>query len=167
MEGWFFLVAALLVASGARKLSDPAPTAGALRAARLPSSNLAVVALAIAEIGAGGAAVLAGSSVAAFAVAAVYLAFAVFVLFALRLKTPLASCGCFGRADTPPTWIHLNFNLVAAAGALTLATKGTLGLPMLLADQPMLGIPYATFLALGVFCLYLLLSEVPLLLRRR
>ena len=40
----------LLVASGISKLKDPAPTVGALRAAKLPSSQLGVRALGVLEI---------------------------------------------------------------------------------------------------------------------
>ena len=35
-----------------------------------------------------------------------YLAFTAFVITARLKGGVLASCGCFGKADTPPTWLH-------------------------------------------------------------
>lgn len=161
MEGWFFLVAALLVFSGFRKLADPSPTSGALRAAGLPSSRLAVIGLGAVEIGAGSVALLVPEPVWAGTVALVYAGFAGFVGLALSRRWPIASCGCFGKADTPPTWIHLAVNLGGVGGGLAFATIGGPSLPSLLSQQPLAGMAYVGFLVVGVYCLYLLLSELP------
>lgn len=166
MEGWFFLVAALLIWSGIRKLADPDPTSGALRAAALPSSRLAVFGLAVVEIVVGAMALVATNPVAAWAVGLVYAGFAGFVGLAMGRRLPIASCGCFGRADTPPTWLHLVINLAAVGGAMAVATGGGPSLPSVLAQQPMAGIAYLGFLGIGVYCLYLLLSELPRLTTR-
>ncbi len=48
---------------------------------------------------------------------AVYSAFAVFVIVALRRGLSIQSCGCFGRVDTPPSVAHIAVNLVAATTA--------------------------------------------------
>ena len=166
MEGWFFLVAALLVWSGVRKLADPDPTSGALRAAGLPSSKVTVIGLGAIEIVVGAMALLATHPLAAWAVGLVYAGFAGFVALALSRRLPIASCGCFGRADTPPTWVHLAINLAAVGGAMAIATGGGPSLPSVLAQQPMAGIAYLGFLSIGVYCLYLLLSELPRLTTR-
>ncbi|HJQ95817.1 MAG TPA: MauE/DoxX family redox-associated membrane protein [Acidimicrobiia bacterium] len=166
MEGWFFLVAALLVWSGIRKLADPDPTSGALRAAALPSSRLAVFGLGAVEIVVGATAMLAANPLAAWALGLVYAGFAGFIALAMNRRLPIASCGCFGKTDTPPTWIHLAINLAAVAGALAVATGRGPSLPSLLAQQPMAGIAYLGFLGIGVYCLYLLLSELPRLTTR-
>ena len=96
-----------------------------------------------------------------WAVALVYAGFAGFVGLAMSRRLPIASCGCFGKADTPPTWIHLVINLAAIAGAIAYATAGGNSLPSVLGQQPLAGIAYVGFLGIGVYCLYLLLSELP------
>jgi hypothetical protein len=161
VEGWFFLVAALLVWSGIRKFADPEPTSGALRAAGLPSSRLSVLGLSSVEVAVGTAALLFSGATIAWAVAAVYAGFAAFVTLAISRRLPIASCGCFGKADTPPTWIHLVINLAAVGGALAHAAAGGPSLPAVLAEQPLAGLAYVGFLGIGVYCLYLLLSELP------
>ncbi len=159
LEAWFFIAAALLVLSGGSKLIDPAPTRGALETARLPAGAGTVPALAMAEIAAGLTGIILGSWGAA-AVGLIYLGFAGFVLYALRLQLPIQSCGCFGRPDTPPSWWHFGFNLVSAGVGLALAFNGAAPVDLLF-DQPLAGIPYLGFVALGVWVVYLLLAEMP------
>jgi hypothetical protein len=103
------------------------------------------------------------SSLVAWVQAALYVAFALFVVWALSHNTAIASCGCFGKANTPPTWLHVFINTTAAAGAVHQAVVGPKNLAMILADQPLVGVPYLGFLAMGAYCLYLLLGELPLL----
>src|SRR5690606_35555046 len=54
------------------------------------------------------------------------LAFAGFVIRALRSGTPISTCGCFGRPDTPPSPAHVALNL---AYALTLVGASFAGAP--------------------------------------
>jgi hypothetical protein len=98
--------------------------------------------------------------VASFGVAAIYLAFAGFVAYALVRKIPIQSCGCFGKADTPPSWLHLGFNVLSAAAASGVALSRRPPVDVL-GDQPLWGIPYLGFVALGVWTVYLLLTELP------
>lgn len=159
LEAWFFIAAALLVLSGGSKLLDPAPTRGALEATGLPSGPWTAPALGTVEIVAGVAGTILGSW-ASLGVAVVYLGFAVFVAYALIRNLPLQSCGCFGRADTPPTWSHLAFNAASLVAAVGVYASGRTPID-LLADQPLWGIPYLAFVALGVWIVYLLLAELP------
>ena len=116
------LVAAVLLAlAGAQKLLDPTNTVGALVALGLPSVPGLVRAGAALELVIGVAAIAVGGPVVWGAVAASYLLFSAFVAFALARKTPLASCGCFGRADTPPSWLHIVVNDVWTAAAIAAA----------------------------------------------
>lgn len=164
LEAWFFIAATLLMISGGSKLVDPAPTRGALEAARLPSGPWTAPALGLVEAAAGATGLLLGG-VAAGAVGLVYLAFAGFVALALIKRLPIQSCGCFGRADTPPTWGHLVFNLLSAGAAVGLALSERVPVD-LLEDQPLAAIPYLAFVALGVWIVYLLLAQLPTLKAR-
>lgn len=164
MEGWFFATAALLVVSGIQKLGNPAATAGALKAAGFPDRHSLVIGLALVEVAVGGGSVVVGNELFAWAQAALYAMFGGFVVLALSRKIPIASCGCFGRRDTPPTLIHFGVNTLGAAGAI-LHSRGPspFGLTHVVAGQPLLGIPYLVFLIAMAYCLYLLLSQLPLL----
>jgi hypothetical protein len=161
MEGWFYVVAALLVGAGFGKVRDPAPTQGALAAASLPATRPAAVSLGAIEIAAGVFGILAGGLVAALAVAAIYAGFTGFVAFAMVRKLPLQSCGCFGREDTPPSLYHVVIDLLAAAGAVAYGFGAAPSLPNVVADQPLWGVPYMAFVVIGVYTLYLILAELP------
>lgn len=70
--------------------------------------GLAEIALAIAAIALGAPILWAG-------VALAYGAFTLFILWALNGNQDVATCGCFGHVDTPPTPGHAAFNAAAAA----------------------------------------------------
>jgi hypothetical protein len=110
--------ALLLVVAGAAKVADPSRTAGALRALGWPSSPVLVRAGAAAELLLGAAALVVGGPALALLVAASYLGFALFVMAALRSGTPVGTCGCFARADTPPSTAHVVLDGGLAAGAV-------------------------------------------------
>jgi hypothetical protein len=122
---------------------------------------VAATGLGVVEIVAGVAGLLAGGPVAAFAVAAIYAGFTAFVGLATFRKLPLQSCGCFGREDTPPSLYHVVIDLLAAAGAVVYGLTAAPSLPSVIADQPLWGLPYVAFLAIGVYALYLILAELP------
>jgi len=116
--GPFLAAAALLVVAGVPKVVDPVPLVRALRAARMPVPRLLVRAFALAEVAIGLWAVVAPGRVGSGLVAAAYLVFTLFVARVLARGGVLASCGCFGKADTPATRTHLV--LTAAAGLVAL-----------------------------------------------
>jgi hypothetical protein len=167
LEGWYFMTAVLLVLSGGSKVRDPEPTRGALRAAGLPSSRRLVLALSGGEIAVGSAAVGLVSPLIPALVAVLYLGFAAFVAYALIRRMPIQSCGCFGRSDTPPGWLHVGVNLSAVATALVVAGRGGADLVGMLSDQPGAGLPYLGFIAIGAFLLALVLAELPAVLAGR
>ena len=162
LAGPYLASAALLVAAGGAKLHDPLPLVRALRSARLPASRLAVRAVAAVEVVVGAAAVLVGSRGAALAVALSYAAFTGFVLLARRRGGVLASCGCFGKADTPPTTSHVVVTgaLAVVAGGVAVRPLGTLG--DLLAGQPGSGLPLLVAAAAVAVTAYLVLALLPL-----
>ncbi|HEX6419848.1 MAG TPA: MauE/DoxX family redox-associated membrane protein [Acidimicrobiales bacterium] len=116
--------ALLLLAAGALKLVDPSRTAGALAALGWPASPALVRSGALVEAVAGAAALVVGGRVLAALVALSYAGFAAFVVAALRSGTPVGSCGCLGRADTPPRWSHVAVDAALATGALAGVVAG-------------------------------------------
>ena len=110
LAGPYLASALLLVVAGAAKVRDPLPLVRALRSARLPAPVSGVRLLAAAEAVLGTTALLLGGRLTAALVAASYAAFTGFVLLVRRRGGVLASCGCFGRADTPPTTGHATWS---------------------------------------------------------
>lgn len=123
---WFATCGVLVVAGGA-KLRRPDPTVGALRGAGLPSSRRLVQTLGAGEIALGSSSLVSGHTGLAVLVALTYVAFAVFVVGALRRGGLLQSCGCFGSPDVPASRLHVAVNLglagVAAGFAATTTTS--------------------------------------------
>lgn len=155
------LVAALLLAvAGAIKAVDPAMTVGALRALRLPSSPGLVRAGAGAELVLGAVAATTGAPAAWWLVAVSYLAFAVFVVAALRAGTMVGSCGCFGREDTPPHSVHVVLD-VALAGFAVAAAVGEVAPLDEIADAPGKGAVVAGLSVLAVVLLHAAFVDLP------
>lgn len=153
LTGPALVAAALLALAGAQKVLDPSMTVGALRALRLPSSDGLVRVGAGVELALGVVAVVVGGAVLWWLVALSYLAFAGFVVAALRKGTMIGSCGCFGREETPPHPTHVMLNLGLAgvsAGAATSMSGSVVGE---LADRPGTGL---VVVLLGSVALYLL-----------
>src|SRR5712675_1462486 len=136
LEGPFAAICALLALAGVAKLLRPSPTAGALAAARWPSSLPLVRLLGASEIALGVAAVATGERALAVLVGVAYVAFAAFVAVALRSGSPVQSCGCFGETTTPPSRIHLAANLAMAGTAFAVAIGHVPSLRDVLSDQP-------------------------------
>ena len=162
LAGPFLAAAVLLVAAGGAKLADPLPLVRALRSARLPAPASAVRAVAGAEVGLGLTALLTGARAAAVGVALSYAAFTGFVLLARRRGGVLASCGCFGKTDTPPTTTHVVVTaaLAAAAGAIAVRPLGPV--PDLLAGSPLGGLALLLATAAVAATGYLVLAVLPL-----
>jgi hypothetical protein len=156
------LVAALLIAvAGAAKVADPTMTVGALRALGLPSSPQLVRTGAAAELALGLLAVVVGVPALWWLVAVSYLAFAGFVVAALRAGTVVGSCGCFGREDTPPHVIHLVLDL-ALAGVAAAAAVRDIGAPLdAILDDRGQGVIVAGLSVLAVFLLLAAFVDLP------
>jgi hypothetical protein len=163
----FLAAAVLLVLAGLPKLRDPLPLVRALRSvpvtaalARRPLVRL----LAGAEVLLGVAALARPGTVTGLLVATSYLAFSAFVALALRRGGVLASCGCFGRPDTPPTSAHLLATALLAVSGLAVAVSPPDRSPFtVLVDQPLLGLVGAGLTALLVWLCYLVIAVLPTL----
>jgi hypothetical protein len=143
--GPYLAACALLVVAGLAKAVRPDDTARAavhVLGGTIGRWRWAVRVGAAAEVVVGAAALVVVEPVLAGAVAASYVAFAAFVVVARHRGGPLASCGCFGRPDTPPTVLHAFVDAGLAAAAVWVAVAGPDGWTVpLVGDGPWLGIP--------------------------
>ena len=98
--------AVLLAVAGVPKVRDPGDLVRAIRSVGMPFGRNAVRAFALAEVLVAAAALAVPGRLTAALLALVYAGFTAFVVTALRRGGVLSSCGCFGRADTPPTRAH-------------------------------------------------------------
>ncbi len=157
----YVAAALLLVVAGVAKAMEPLPLARALRIAGFPVRGPALSPLvrigATAEAVIGGAAVVAPHLITAALLAASYAAFTAFVVRALRSGSPLATCGCFGGADTPPTAVHAVVTAALAAVAVVVALSPT-GLALTPALLVLIGVL--------AYLVYLTLAVLPLVSRR-
>lgn len=115
----------LLVATGLAKLRRPSETARALSALGIPGARIATLALSVVEIIVGVTALLTSAPLALVVQAGLYGAFGVWVWLAMAKGVPIASCGCLGRADTPPYWGHLFLNGLALVASLIAIRAGS------------------------------------------
>lgn len=153
---------ALLAIAGIAKLADPGPAAGALRAAGLPHSRGAVRSLAALELGIGMAGLVVGGPVLAALAASVYIAFALFVAYALRNDLSISSCGCLGAADAPPTRVHVFVN-IGIAVVLGYAVLHPLDPVSALVDASVdRGLLALAFSGIVVYLLYALFAVMPI-----
>lgn len=165
LAGPVLTVSALLALAGGMKVVQPASTAGALRAMRLPSSLSVVRTLGVAEVAVGVGAGITMAPPLLLLLAAMYLGFAAFVAAALGADTPLQSCGCLGTADTPPSVVHLGIDLAAAIVAIVAAVTETPSLSSTVSDQPAAGVPFLFLVAVCVYLCVTAVSVLPLTLR--
>ena len=172
--GLFLIAAGLLCVAGVAKAVRPDDTALAL-AALVPGRpplrlvRSVVRAGALAEAALGAVAILLPRPASAALVALSYLVFFAFVAYARWRGGPLATCGCFGRPDTPPTALHLVLDLTLALAAAAVAhgapSGNTLGLQ--LAHQPWAGFPLLFVSAVGLWLTALALSALAALTAAR
>jgi hypothetical protein len=164
--GLYLIGAGLLCVAGVAKALRPDDTALAM-AALVPGRPLRFVRSvvrfgALAEAALGAVAIVLPRPTTAALVALSYLAFFGVTAYARWRGGPLATCGCFGRPDTPPTALHLLIDLALAAVAALVAVdapaQNTLGLQ--LAHQPWAGLPLLFVSAVGLWLTALALSAL-------
>jgi hypothetical protein len=151
-------VVQLLAAGGTSATgSGPAATAGRGRLLRLDTVRTGIRLGASAEALLGLVALVLPRAPIAAAVAASYLVFSGVVLAAMVKGGVLATCGCFGTPDTPPTAVHLVVNLLlaGAAASVAVAAPATGTVVHVLRGQPWQGVPLVGISALGAWLAYL------------
>ena len=161
LAGPIAIAALLLAVGGVAKARAPGDTARALQAVGIRATFRVVRVAAVLEIVVGLGALLVGGPVFVALVAVSYLAFTVFVVQALRGGTPISSCGCFGKVDTPPSVVHVVLDTAFAGVAVAAAFVGGVALPDVLDDQPLLGLPFLLLLAIGCSLVFLAFTSLP------
>ncbi|MFZ0251289.1 MAG: MauE/DoxX family redox-associated membrane protein [Acidimicrobiales bacterium] len=172
--GLYLVAAGLLCVAGAAKVLRPDDTARAM-ATLLPGPPPAglmrwlVRAGAMAEAALGAAAIALPRPATAALVALSYAAFFGVVVYARLRGRPLATCGCFGRPDTPPTALHLVIDVVLAGAAAAVAFGAPRhgNLATQLAHQPWAGLPLLFVSAVGLWLTTLALSALTALVAAR
>jgi hypothetical protein len=169
--GLYLVAAGLLVGAGVAKTIEPGDTARALSS--LPGLNRTPLWLlrvatrvgAAAEALLGLAALAVPGPLTGGLVCASYVLFAVVTAIVRTRGGALSSCGCFGRADTPASWLHVVLNLVLAiaAAAVAASTSGTTTTIKLLTHQPWAGVPLVFASAVGGWLTYLAMGALPAL----
>ena len=169
--GLYLIASALLVLAGVAKAFRPGDTARAVAVVlpgRLRLQGLVRIGAA-AEAAVGLVAFLLPRPLPAALVCASYLIFAGYVAYVRHRHGPLATCGCFGQADTPATGLHVIVNLIlaAAAGVVAFQTTGGSTLRSVLTTQPWAGLPLLLASAVGLWLTYQALALLPSLAMAR
>jgi Methylamine utilisation protein MauE len=160
--GPFAIASVVLVVAGGRKLLEPRDTSGALRAMGLPGAEAAVRAGAAGEVALGIVALVATNAVIALLVAVSYASFFAFVAVARARRLPIASCGCLGKADTPPSRVHLGIDLGACVAAVGMAIDPSITPLDVVSDQRLApSMAYVVLVAVGVVVSLAVLTRVP------
>ena len=159
--GPFAIAAVLLVLAGGLKAIRPQDTARALRGVGFPAGESVVRLGGAVEAILGVAALVAVDVFTASFVAASYAAFFTFVIIALARRLPIATCGCFGKVDTPPSVLHVGIAVGACTAALGLVVDPSRS-PLDALDWPFLeSAAFVLLVAGGVFASFLLLTLLP------
>ena len=161
LTGPVLAAAALLALAAPGKLLRPASTANALGQLGLPRATVLVRLLGIGELAVAAAVWFAPSRPVLALLAAAYAGFAVFVGVALRRGTALSSCGCFGKADTPPTRVHLGVVSAAALLALVACVTGSASVVDVVSDGTAYGVPLLAAVGLTCWLAWVALAVLP------
>lgn len=161
MAGPLFAISLILVLSGALKVVSPDSAAGALTVLGVPAPNIAVRLLGGGEMALGVSGLIVAGSVIAGIVAGAYFCFAVVAEVLRRGDKGVASCGCFGRNDTPPSLLHTGVNVLAGVLGVGAVVWPADDLWAVLADQPAAGIPFVALVLLGSYLLFVAFTALP------
>lgn len=158
----------LLVVSGVAKLVFPHPATRFLGGAGLSDRVSIARALGGVELAVGLAGLSVGGPIPAMTVAVVYTVFALVVLRAIGRGS--ASCGCFGRVDSPPSMVHAVGNLFLAAVSILAAGAGSSPAGLVAetaADRPGAAVALVVVVCLLGGLVFVFFTGLPELLRAR
>ncbi len=159
--GPYLVAAGVLAVAGVAKVRSPGGASRALDAVGLPAPSVAVRLLGAIELGLAIGCITSPSTTMAILLAGAFGVFAVFVGYLLVRRIEVPTCGCFGERDTPPSVVHVVFN-VGAAGAALLAVAATpASLGGLLTELPLAGAPFVLGVIVAVYLSWLVVVELP------
>ena len=155
--------ALLLLIAGSAKLVRPEPTVDLLVSLGLSNRTAPAVAIGLGEIAGGLAALAIGGPLPAAATGLFYVVFAAVV--GRAMAEGAASCGCFGRTDVPPSWIHVVGNIAFAALSFVAVVGDT---PVDAMDgQPAGGVGFVLFVGVVAGLALVAFTALPEALRAR
>lgn len=130
--------ALLLIVAGVAKIVRPVPTTDLLATLGLPDVPAVVVVIGVVESAVGVLALVVGGPLLAVCTGVLYLGFLAVVWRALA--TGATTCGCFGRVNSPPSWVHVVGNAGFAVASFVAVAGRTP--TQVMADQPASGIGF-------------------------
>jgi methylamine utilization protein MauE len=163
--GPFAIAAVLLVLAGALKATQPDDTTRALRGAGLPARRPVVRVGGAVEAALGLLALVAVDPVVAVLVVVSYALFGAFVIVALAKRLPIATCGCFGKVDAPPTLVHVGLSLGAVAFSVAMAVDTALSPVDLLEQRWFEAAAYVLLVLIGTLSAFVAMTWLPRALR--
>jgi uncharacterized protein YjeT (DUF2065 family) len=161
VAGPFFAISLIIVLSGALKLVAPSVAEEALATLGLPVPAQLVRLIGVAEMALGVAAIVVAGWELAVAVAFAYFCFAVVAETLRRTSDKVASCGCFGSADTPPSLVHTGVNIASIFVAVLAIVWPVDDIVSVLKDQPLGGLVFVVFVALVTYLVFLVFTALP------
>src|SRR3954466_9476655 len=156
------IASALLAVAGAPKILNPTNTVGAMRSIGVRVPPMTVRLFGAVETALGIATLVTGARALAALVALSYAGFSAFLVVALRKGGAVSSCGCVGRADTPPTRAHLTVTAGLALTSLLAAVAGADGLSSM--SWSVTTVTALAFAILGGWLVWLVFTALPHLL---
>jgi len=161
LVGAFGIVCGVLLVSGAFKVLQPGGVTGAVGSLGFEAPRWIGRLLGLAEIGLGTAGLALSGWVWSGLVGSAYLLFGAAVIALIR-RGGAESCGCFGEITSPPSAIHVVFDLAAAAVALGHAAAGGWpGAAEFAGDLGGQAIPFFGLVVVGVICSVAILTLLP------
>ena len=160
LVGPLAVVACLLAIAGLTKLRHPESAAAALAAARLPGRTSLVRLLGAVELAAGVLALAEPRPPATVAVGVLYFGFGAFLLNLLWAGVE-TGCGCLREPETPPSAVHVAFNLLAAGIASLAIVLEPPPLVEFVPELPLYGVPAVVGVATAVYLSYLVIAYLP------
>lgn len=157
------MAAGLLAVAGVAKLREPDGARRALEALGLSVGWSTVRLVGAAEVVLGAAAVVSGSRWVAAAVAFSFLVFAAVGMWLLVGPAEVASCGCLGALEAPPSALHVLVSLLGSVAAGLAALLDPARLDQVLASSPAAGVPLLIGVGAGVAASVLAIAYVPIL----
>jgi hypothetical protein len=115
------------------------------------------------EVGVGLACLLALGPAAPAALAALYLAFALYLVSLVVRRVPAASCGCFGQRDIEPSILHVVVDLAAAGAGLAAVFDPPPSLWSVMGALPLNGLPFVAGLVAAGYLVVLAGTHLPAL----